>query len=275
MNTIYPVIVIYKISLHDAASYRTLIKPNDVKEFLVYDNSPASYLQKEVSNLPEGITYIRDVNNSGLSKAYNLGAALARKKGYKRILLLDQDTVFSPDTWECYQREINYTGITAPIIVTNKGCNFSPADIRGFRLRAALNPMPGEISLRSRALANSGCCIPISLFMKAGGYNEKVKLDFADFQFQLRVCNHHSKALLLDCNPAEQDFSNDCRDVKSMLNRFTLYLESARCFDGGSQVQNVKHNYLVFRHMLALLIRTRNLRFLSKYLREYVFYIGK
>lgn len=270
MKTIYPVIVIYKTSIDEAASYNTLIKPSGIEAFLVYDNSPASYAQKQF-DLPPEATYVRDVNNSGLSGAYNMGAALARQKGYKRVLLLDQDTVFAPDTWSEYQKHIDYPGITAPVIITNQGCNFSPVDITGLNLKAAVAAKPGEISLYARALANSGCCIPISLYEKAGGYNEKVRLDFADFQFLIYVRKHFSKALLLACGFAEQDFSNDCKDCGSMLNRFTLYLDSAKYFDGGSFFLNFKHHYLVFRHTLSLTLRTHNLQFFSMYLKEYVF----
>lgn len=39
-QSIYVVIVLYKINLFDAESYKTLIAPNNITHFLVYDNSP-------------------------------------------------------------------------------------------------------------------------------------------------------------------------------------------------------------------------------------------
>ena len=42
---IYPVLVIYKIRLQDSIAYKTLLQPNGIDDFLIYDNSPASFEQ--------------------------------------------------------------------------------------------------------------------------------------------------------------------------------------------------------------------------------------
>lgn len=270
MQTIYPVIVIYKTSLGDAPSYRTLIAPNHIQEFLVYDNSPADYHQKETS-FPDGITYVRDITNSGLPKAYNLGAELAEERGCQRVLLLDQDTEFDPAVWECYKASAGFPGITAPPIVTRQGAAFSPFDLTGLSQRAVRHPHSGEYSLFSAAVANSGCCIPVSLFRKSGGYAEKVKLDFADFQFMINVRRHFPRFLLLDAPAAVQDFSNNCTDPQQMRHRFSLYLESARNFSAGSFLLQLKHHYIVFRHTLSLSLRTKSLTFLSQYVSRFIF----
>ena len=48
MKKILPVIVLYKIRLSDAASFRTLLQQHGVEEFVVYDNSPADFTQEDV-----------------------------------------------------------------------------------------------------------------------------------------------------------------------------------------------------------------------------------
>lgn len=269
MKTIYPVIVIYKTRLADAESYRTLLRPNGIKDFLVYDNSPADYEQQETS-FPEGVTYVRDTSNSGLPKAYNLGARKARELGYGRVLLLDQDTQFAPGTWECYERHAGYDGITAPLMKTKQGDSFSPIDIRGWRPRANSGAQGGEYSLYDYAVVNSGCCVPVSLYEKAGGYREGVKLDFADFQFQLAARVHCPTVLLFQGSPAIQDFSNEHCSVEQLLARFSLFLESARHYSGGTLKLQAKHNYVVLRHTLALFLRTRNLRFVQRFVKDYL-----
>lgn len=270
MKTIFPIIVIYKVQLDEAASFQSIIRPNHFAEYLVYDNSPSSF-QQDVSRLPAEAIYLRNTNNGGLSEAYNEGARIAQKKGYKRILLLDQDTLFAENTLNRYLEQIDYPGIVAPAIVTKQGANFSPVDISGWTPKGANNINAGEISLFNYALVNSGCCIPVSLFSQSGGYVPKVNLDFSDFQFQIKVRRHNAKALVMKGEPAIQDFSNDCRELAKILPRYNLYLQCAKHFEADTTLNKLKHQYVVARHTLALLLRTKSLSILKNYLSCYWF----
>lgn len=226
MKSIFPIIVIYKVQLDESISYQSLVRPNQFAEFLVYDNSPASYQQNEAA-LPAGAIYVRNTNNGGLSEAYNQGAEIAREKGYKRVLLLDQDTFFAEGTLAHYLEYIDYPGIVAPAIITKQGANFSPVDISGWTPKGATDIKAGEISLFEYALVNSGCCIPVSLFTQSGGYDPAVNLDFSDFQFQINIRKQQAQALVMSGEPAVQDFSNDCREIGKILPRYDLYLQCA------------------------------------------------
>ena len=86
MKKILPVIVLYKIRLSDAASFRTLLQQHGVEEFVVYDNSPADFTQEDVERNHPKAVYVRDVQNSGLPKAYNLAAEVAQQRGFSRLL---------------------------------------------------------------------------------------------------------------------------------------------------------------------------------------------
>lgn len=269
MKSIFPIIVIYKVQLSESISYQSFIQPNNFTEFLVYDNSPASFQQNE-AELPKGAIYVRNVNNGGLSEAYNQGAALAQEKGYRRILLLDQDTLFADNTLKYYLKHIDYPGIVAPAIVTKQGANFSPVDISGWTPKGADDATPGEYSLKRFALVNSGCCIPVSLFRRSGGYDPAVNLDFSDFQFQINVRKNEVFALIMESKPAVQDFSNDCCDIHRILPRFDLYLQCAKHFKADTRLNRMKHEYVVFRHTIALLLKTKSLSILGKYIKKYL-----
>ncbi|MCI7274537.1 hypothetical protein MR642_09640 [bacterium] len=262
---IYPVLVIYKIRLQDSIAYNTLLRPNGIDDFLIYDNSPASF-EQDLSQVPHKACYQRDYSNSGLPKAYNCGATMAVQKGYSHILLLDQDSKFPLETWDCYLRHLDFPGIVSPMFKTKEGLNFSPVYIGGLLPRAERDLHGGEYSLYSHAVINSGCCIPVGLFEQAGGYDPRVRLDFADFQFQLRVRAIRPRLLVLDV-VAEQDFSNDVVDVRALRSRFKLYLESALHFRSDSVKGKLKHHYAVFHHTLSLFFRTRSLSFLTDYVK--------
>ena len=267
MNSIYVIIVLYKIQLEDALAYQTLIKANHIEEFFVYDNSPETF--QLTSEIPEKVTYIRDYSNSGLSKAYNVGAQYASKLGYKRILILDQDTEFKREIWNEYLQNIDYEGIMSPILRTTQGKPFSPVDTRGWGLKGWADPVPGDHSLFELAVVNSGCCIPVSLFELAGGYKESVKLDLADFQFQIRVRNLVPHFRLMH-SVAIQDFSNDSTDINALLQRNKLYLQSAAAFCPDTTKGKLKHHVQVLRHGLALTLRTHKIQFLTNYLKFFL-----
>lgn len=268
MKAIYPVIVLYKTTLAQSQSYQTLIRPHRIEEFMVYDNSPADFEQL-VADWPEGVTYVRDNSNGGLSKAYNAGARKAASLGYQRVLLLDQDTRFEVGIWDKYLAQISYPGIVAPLMKTQKGENFSPVDIRGWNLKGWEQAVPGEYSQFEAAVVNSGSCIPVTLFQQTGGYIENVKLDFADFQFQVLARQYQPRFRVID-SVAIQDFSNDMVHVPQLLHRYRLYLQSASAFVPDSLHSRVKHHYQVLRHGLALFLRTRHIQFLTNYIKIFV-----
>lgn len=77
-NIIFPIIVIYKCHLGEAESFKTFIKPNGFKNYLVYDNSPTEYIQENIASIYPQAIYVRDTSNKGLPAAYNLGAKKQR-----------------------------------------------------------------------------------------------------------------------------------------------------------------------------------------------------
>jgi len=220
---------------------------------MVYDNSPASF-PVDKADLPHGAVYVRDTGNGGLSKAYNHAAAFARQRGYKRLLLLDQDTEFAPDAPAAYAAADRRAALWAPLLETVKGAPFSPGSVRGLRIKA-VSLHPGVHSLRDYFPVNSGMCVDLEAFEAAGGYDEAVRLDFADYQFLRRLRRHTSTFVLLP-TVARQDFSADEKDAAALLARFRLYLDSARHCHHDTLSERAAHAYAVSLHALSLFRKT-------------------
>lgn len=267
LDDIFPVIVVYRCRCADARSYRTLVRPAGFAAFMVYDNSPASF-PAGADGLPEGAVYVRDEGNGGLSKAYNIAAAYAREHGYARLLLLDQDTAFAPAAPAVYAAADRAMPLWAPSVRTADGRAFSPGDVRGWRIRAVSLPA-GRYSLHHYYPVNSGMCVSLDAFRRAGGYNEAVRLDFADYQFLQRLRRVDSRFLLLPTE-AEQDFSGDEHDAGKQLSRFRLYLDSALACECESFAGRFSLACTVCLHALSLFRRTHEPVFLKLWLIKYI-----
>ena len=267
-KNILPVLVLYRCQLVNSVAYKTFIQVNLISEFVVYDNSPENFEQDQ-SRITSSIHYFHDTENGGLSKAYNYGARVAHQLGYKWLLLLDQDTAFPVSAYQYYTDALDEDVLLAPNVVLKNGKPFSPCQSTWKGIKAVTLP-PGKHALKEYNVINSGCCIPLHLFMEAGGYKESVRLDFSDFQFQQRLRQVSSDFYILPFS-LEQDFSNDETDVVILMKRFLLYLESALQCDDENFKAKYKRNLQVLKHSIALTVRTHSLKFLINYINKYLF----
>ena len=267
---IFPVIVLYKCGLSQSRTYQSLLSNAvDLTFFMVYDNSPKTFAQN-TDDLPKNCLYVRDINNNGLSIAYNHAAKKARELGFSYLLLLDQDTLFPADAWKKYNENISFKGVIAPMMNTNIGLPFSPTDVNRL-VSKAVRIAPGDYSLYHYNVANSGICVPLDLFEQVEGYDLNVFLDYSDNQFLRRVRKKCDKLRILDIT-ATQDFSGDCKNVSNLVARFDLYLLSARQFKLEGFKDSVGHYLVVFKHAVALFIRTHNAIFISKFFKIFLLF---
>lgn len=261
IHKIFPVIVIYKTTIYDTITYNFLKCNELVTQFMIYDNSPKEYIQH--FEIPQNAIYIRDYNNSGVSKAYNTACDYAIKNGYEKIMLLDQDTSFELDYFkkasECSSK------VCAPQILLKNNTPFSPCcwsflRIKGVRL------IPGKYNLSKYTLVNSGLCISTDLFQSVGGYNELLRMDFADFEFIKRLQKVHSTFELID-SIAIQDFSNEEKNIDKLFRRYIIFLDSANKLKPLSILDKIEIKWLALLHTIALTIRTKDFIFLKQYMK--------
>lgn len=268
------IIVKYNRELIECESFVSLydVKLNEGEKLsvLVYDNSPLP--QKISEHKGFEIFYFHDALNPGISKAYNVGVQFAKDQQKKWALLLDQDTRIPNTVFHSYRQAITQNpniNLFVPILKLKSGRIFSPSRYRfkrGFFLK---NISSGIHSLFRLAPVNSGMLIKTSTFFEVGGYNEKVKLDFADFQFIERLRKKHSDFFLID-EECIQDFSDNSSSISNQKIRFEFYCEGAKAIDKRSFLDWLQYNTIVLLRALRLTARFHSMFFLRTYVRKFL-----
>lgn len=258
---IFAVIVTYNIDLMLCKSYQTLLRKAHLP-FLIYENSPVP-----MNRQYEGkqVYYQHNPDNGGVSAAYNAGARIAREQGFDYVLLLDEDTTFETDFIDkLHEAHAAHPQamILAPRMVYQEDKPFSPVRLGKFAVRA-FKPSQALYPLGLYVPVNSGACIQVEAFLQSGGYNENMKLDFADFDFFSRL-SHTVKTFAVVNSTARQSFSNDEQDVSKLIHRYQIYLECAWNF---KMTNKRKIDFYVARHSLALLLKTKDMTIVRLYLK--------
>lgn len=275
LQSLLIVIVKYNRDLEECESFNSIKKiEHGEKEKLavfVYDNSPVA--QKISAHKSLNIIYFQDPENPGVSKAYNAGVEYARQHQKKWVLLLDQDTSLPCDILENYCQAIKENPklkLFAPILRLKNGKIFSPSRYRfkrGFFLNKIL---AGTHSLYELAPVNSGIMVEVETFLKVGGYNEAVQLDFSDFQFIERFRKIFQSFYVIDVE-CEQDFSDDEISYKSQYVRFKYFCSGALNIEEKSFWDWLQYNSVVFVRAFRLTLRYGKLGFIGTYLNDFLF----
>jgi len=230
------VLVIYKQTYTDTIAYKALSRnfqnPDRCQNLklgvYIYDNSPSADIdsQPTISNI--AMVYHHDPTNSGVSKAYNSGYRYAEENGYDWLILLDQDTAIADDGLSIYVESIHkYPDalIHAPILKSDKAI-ISPSKYkfrRGFPLKSV---EPGVKDFKSMVPLNSGMCINVKIFKDIAQYNERIRLDFSDFDFIRRVSKKVKNFVLMPLISVHSLSSED-ETYESAIVRYRFYCNGA------------------------------------------------
>lgn len=274
--SILPVIVLYKQRLENAKS---LVVLNDylkakgeIMDLFVYDNSPEPMYENNFTFGNFNVQYVHDKVNAGVSKAYNSGAAygLTIKKSW--LLLLDQDTVFPSNFPVIYEDAVNAQPdlqLFAPVLRTQYGDIMSPGIYKRKRVYWVKEMPEGKYSIQQYSPVNSGLLISLAAFQKAGGYNEAVRLDFADFQFIERFAKHYDWFYTLNL-VCEQDFSAYDTNPDKLRHRFAFFCEGARNCERAGVADRFWYLAWTIRRMGGLMLKNRDARYLQIFIRKYL-----
>jgi GT2 family glycosyltransferase len=272
------IVVLYNTSIKESKTITSinegLLKNTEILELIVYDNSTQSEI-KDGSIFSVGhlkIHYFHDPSNPGVSKAYNFASRYALQLKKRWILLLDQDTTFPIDAISTYIAAIkDYPAIKlfAPVLSLSDGRIVSPSRYfckRGFALK---NITSGVHSLKNISPINSGILIDLDAFTICGGYNEKVKLDFSDFQFIERFKRNFNQFCVLNII-ALHEFSNAETNTEKLNQRFVYYCDGAKNSERNTSGDWLKYFIVVLVRATSLVYRTKNIVFFKTFIYHYL-----
>lgn len=229
---------------------------------LVYDNSP------EASNVGYlagwEVEYVHDADNPGVARAYNEAADRASQAGKTWLLLLDQDSTFPAGAVQAYARACASElppSLVAPVMIGERGV-CSPCYLSWGAGRQVARQLltPGIHALAKLHLINSGLCVSIEVFERAGGYDERIGLDYSDFAFMHRLSRVTDSFFLMDLEVG-QNMSGVSRDGDVALRRFERHCADARAFSLSTGKRGV--GVTVACRSVLNAVRFRDPRFLS------------
>lgn len=257
MSEVLIIVVIYNTNV-EKIEYLSTLENIDI---LIYDNSP----EKQVIN--SDYHYIHDSSNPGVSTAYNKGVELSVKLGKEYLLILDQDTEFSLDTFQKYMKAKEKYGdkYLYASIVTGKGKIYSPCiEKKNKNLCQDMNKFKYEeiYDLKGKSLINSGLMIPTSLAQKVGFYNEKIKLDFSDFYFIEKYKQLKGQVVLINTCLTHSISGDEGKNKSKELARFRYYCNGAREFKKSFKYYS-RTNRLVIYRTLRLILKYKSLQPIS------------
>ncbi len=261
------VTVIYNQKITGTNVYKTLLSEKEA--VYIYDNSPAP---QPVDNLPDNWIYISDTSNPGLSTAYNKAAGYASANGYDWLLISDQDTIYPPGALELYRTYIGKhqtSRMFIPKVRISDSTYLSPVKNRLYFARISpTEPSSGEITLKKYAVINSGILVTTDSFISCGGYNEKVFLDFSDFQFIERFEDLYKTAYVTDII-CQQDFSDKSDNSEKKMLRFEMFCLSLKEYECVKQNKFFIH-MAVLRRAIALSVKIRSLKPIKFFICRYI-----
>ncbi|MEZ0485831.1 hypothetical protein [Fibrella aquatica] len=206
---------------------------------------------------------IEQLDNPGVSAAYNIAGRLAKRLEKQWLLLLDQDTKLPIGFWKQYELSIEkYTNspVHAPRLYDGEVLA-SPCGYLLYRGRVLTQIDAGITPMRGRNVLNSGLLVSVESFWKVGGYDESVGLYFSDFVFFDRLKNSYKNFAVVDIDLAHNLSSSDYSDLDVALHRFHLYCKGAYAASKGDPVKKFLYTITVGARSLLMNRRFSTFRF--------------
>lgn len=264
------VVVCFNQSIDKSLSISFFKNQSQYFDLIIYDNSTIHY-PCDTLDIAQ-INIIRDENNSGLSKAYNYAASFAKENGYDWLLIADQDTFFPENALEIYNSAIKDNpdiSLFIPKVKTQGKKYMSPVKMRHYVTKLQDSCPIGIINPSDYGIINSGLLIKVDAFWAVGGYNEKVWLDFADFQFIERFGSKFDKAFVVDME-CVQSFSNEEQSISQKLSRYKHFCTSVKHYEPVNKLNKFWINLIVFKRAGSLCIQSKSLSPIITYFQKYL-----
>ncbi|MHA5125131.1 glycosyltransferase [Oenococcus oeni] len=144
------------------------LKKNIGDNFLVVDNGSDNI--SEITTIVKNDHILKFTNNLGIAKAQNEGFKSLLKDKYEWIILLDQDSILPLNACD--------------VVCSTKEFSEESTGIIGVSIRKDL-PKRGVVE--ESQLISSGCFVRAEAWIKSGGMDEYLFIDFVDLDFDSRV----------------------------------------------------------------------------------------
>lgn len=175
---ILSVIVTYNPDLFRLQKLLSVILPQ-VSFVLIYDNNSVEQNRIIDSQKNDGIQVHGFKDNHGLSYSYNAALKFAIENNYSHLLLLDQDSMPADNLVKILYKGFSVDAQTAVVVPSlideNAGNEFT---------------VKNEFE-NVKHLINSGSLFNVEYLRKVGGYDEKLFVDYADFEISYRLRRHN------------------------------------------------------------------------------------
>ncbi|CAN5308764.1 hypothetical protein BH10BAC4_BH10BAC4_04550 [soil metagenome] len=262
------VLVIHEMNLAESPAFHSLskglshIQKNGI--LFVYNNSKVS--QAIPDNDQWTIYYQHDPTNPGVSQAYNTAFIKAKQLQLKGMLFVDQDTSFPETIFQQYHQSVKEypeCNVFAPLLVDKRGI-ISPFQVgltSGKRLKEYT---PGEKNLNETHAINSGLLVTLNIFDKCGGYDERLRLDFSDFNFFKRLQHYTTSIVLVDAECQHEHSSTEKTSIAKAISRFEIYLQGVRIM--GNESSGFLFQSRALLRALKLSVQYRSFRFIGSFL---------
>ena len=143
----------------------------------VVDNTVNSDLSARFLNHPK-IKYVAQGINSGIATALNVGAVHAIEEGHSWLLMLDQDSTLTEETYlrikqQIFELTAEDIGLVAPLQVSKL------SDLNNSQPNASIRDVGWVMT--------SGCALNLKAYLECGPFEDKLFIDHVDHEYCLRM----------------------------------------------------------------------------------------
>ncbi|WP_201319170.1 MULTISPECIES: glycosyltransferase [unclassified Paenibacillus] len=158
---------------------------------VIIDNASSNYKEiMEVTNDYNHCRLIKNERNEGIAKAFNQAVDYAWEKGFKWLLTLDQDTTVPSniiDAFNKYTQNGENTAIICPYLIDTNITSFNNYEKMGLKSYEFIDNC-----------ISSGSYINLRICNEVGKFDEKMFIDWVDFEYCERVRRNNSTILRIN-----------------------------------------------------------------------------
>lgn len=190
---IVAVVVTYQPDLEALREVLRAVTPQVGALVLVDNGSGADMTAWIAQQNLESVTVMRLGKNLGIAAAQNEGIRFARRREAEYVLLLDQDSIASPDMVarlsEAAVALPNVASVGPSYVDTRQQRPAPFLRVEGLRLRRCGCEREDAVVPTDHLIA-SGCLIPLSAIETVGEMREDLFIDYVDTEWGLRARRH-------------------------------------------------------------------------------------